>query len=113
MKSVKALLDGRIILNKVEIADSFFTRLMGLMYRKELEENTGLLLRPCSQIHTFGMKFAIDAVFLNKGGYVLSIMTKIEPHRILPYIPKSRQVLELNAGEAADIKIGNHIVFVN
>lgn len=111
MRYVKAMLDGQEFLQRVEIADNFFTRFMGLMYRKELSAGSGMLIRPCSQIHTFGMKFAIDAIFLNKDNQVVRVLSNIKPHRILPYISKSKQVLELAAGNAAGIETGSRILF--
>lgn len=66
MKCVKAFADGRELLQNVEIADNFLTRLRGLAYRREIGKGYGMLIRPCSQIHTFGMRFAIDAVFFEQ-----------------------------------------------
>ena len=46
---------------------------MGLMYRKGMAENHGLLLTPCNEIHTFGMNFDIDTVALSKNNEILFI----------------------------------------
>ena len=55
------------------IADSLFTRFMGLMGRKTLVQGTGLLITPCNSIHMLFMRFPIDAVFLSSGmkSYIL------------------------------------------
>lgn len=111
MKTAKALLGGEDFLETVYLADTFFTRLRGLMYRKSLEVNTGMLIRPCRQIHTFGMKFLIDAVFLNRDGTVVCVRNSIPPRRISPFIPESYQVLELPAGSADLIRAGSRIRF--
>lgn len=59
---------GETLARDVEVADTYFTRLKGLMFRRGMQEGAGLLLDPCPQIHTCFMRFAIDAVFLIKTG---------------------------------------------
>lgn len=113
MKTVTAASDGKILLKRVRIADHFFTRLRGLMHSKTLEPGTGMLIRPCSQIHTFGMRYDIDVVFLGKKGEVLHIERAIKPRHISPHIAKCWQVLEMPSGECAkwDIKENSQISF--
>ena len=48
-----------IFVMKVKIADKFFSRLLGLMFRKNLESNHGLLIVPCNSIHMLFMRFSI------------------------------------------------------
>ena len=50
----------------VMVADSFFTRLAGLMFRQKLPPATGLLLVPCNSVHMCFMRFAIDVVYIDK-----------------------------------------------
>ena len=61
------------MLEKLEIAGAFFTRLKGLLGRKKIQSGYGLLLKPCGSIHMFFMKFPIDAFFLaeEKNGFRL------------------------------------------
>jgi uncharacterized membrane protein (UPF0127 family) len=112
MKTVKILMDGRVIVQTVFVADSYFSRLKGLMFCKCLENTKGLLLIPCNQIHTFFMKFSIDAVFMDKFGKVLHIEDNMKPGKISPHIKKGWQVLELAAGQAGknDIETGSQFV---
>lgn len=112
MKIVKAAIDERELLSEVEIADNFFTRLKGLMHRDSLDAGAGMLIRPCSQIHTFGMKFAIDAVFLNRQGKVICVKRNIPPRCFLPYVAHSGQVLEMASGSADGVEIGQTVSFV-
>jgi len=100
MKCIRVLKGDAEIAANVEVADGFFGRFLGLMFRKQLAEGCGLLLVPCSQIHTFSMKFAIDAVFLDQNNVILIIEKEMKPWRAGKSIAKSAKVLELNAGEA-------------
>ena len=114
MKTVTAWYEGNVFLTRVFVADRFFTRLRGLLFRRPLERNTGMLLKPCSEIHTFFMDYAIDAVFMDRSGRITRIEEKIPPSRIVPRAAGSRQVLELNAGEAGRyrLKTGGVIAFL-
>lgn len=105
--------NNALITDKVEMADSFVKRFMGLMFRKSMPKNNALLLRPCSAIHTFSMKFAIDAVFLAKDGTVMHIEPAMPPNKPGKSVKKADSVLELNAGMADDfgIKTGDILEF--
>lgn len=105
--------DEELITDRVEMADSFVKRFMGLMFRKSMPQNHALLLRPCSAIHTFSMKFAIDAVFLAKDGTVLHIEPAMQPNKPGKSVKKADSVLELNAGMADEfgLKTGDMLEF--
>jgi len=95
----------------VMLAKSFKERLIGLLGRKELKSGLGILLKPCSQIHTLFMHFAIDAVFLDSDDRVLKIVT-LKPYRISPWVIRSKSVLELPKGTALEvIEIGDALEF--
>lgn len=79
---------------------TFFKRFKGLMGRKSLAEGAGLLIEPCNQIHTFGMKFAIDTLTLDKDDVILYIDHEIQPGKIRKMVSKGRRVLELPSGTA-------------
>lgn len=91
---------GARLLHSVAVADTFLTRLRGLLFRPMPAAGEGLLLTRCGQIHTFGMRYAIDALFLSKDGDVLHIERRLAPGRAGPFVAGCRQVLELSAGEA-------------
>ena len=85
---------------KIKIADSFFTRLAGLMFKKKLPVETGLLLAPCNSVHMCFMRFAIDVVYLDKDYKVLKIVKNLKPWIGLSMCRKAWAALELTAGEA-------------
>ena len=64
---------------KVEVADNFLSRFMGLMGRKELPENTGLLISPCNSVHMCFMRFAIDVVYLAEDYTVVKTVKNVRP----------------------------------
>ena len=81
------------------VADTFYTRLVGLLNDKHpLEFGDGLWLVPCNSIHCFGMRFTIDAVFLDKNLQVVHLVRGIKPWRISKIVFSAHSVLELPAG---------------
>ena len=105
MNVLKAVKNGETIVEYVEDASTFVRRFMGLMYRKSLDEGHGLLLTPCNEIHTFGMKFDIDTVAISQSGEVLFIDVAVPPRKVRKKVDGAYRVLELNAGIAEKLKI--------
>ena len=73
MEIYQAIRDDIVLFTKVKLANDFFTRLVGLLKTKSLDSQQGLLLKKCRQVHTFGMKFNIDVVFLSREGEILNL----------------------------------------
>jgi len=94
---------GFSLARKVEKADTFFSRLRGLLGRKDLPAGHGLWLVPGATIHTCFMAFTIDAVFLDRGLRVLRVQT-LPPWRFSPWVAGAASVLELPSGAARDVK---------
>jgi uncharacterized protein len=90
--------DGRLICHGV-VADRPHTRLRGLMGRRGLPADGGLLIKPAPSIHTFFMRFAIDAVFLDRELRVLGVTSGLAPWRVAGR-RGARAVLELPDGAA-------------
>lgn len=63
------------------IAKSFFKKLMGLMFKKEIDEN--LVFIHCSSIHTFFMRKDIDVIFFDKNKNFLEIHKNVKKNKIL------------------------------
>jgi len=81
------------------LADNPIARLVGLTGRRGLARGEGLLLRPTNAIHTSFMRFAIDAVFLDRELAVVGIAENVRPWRFAGR-RGARAVLELGAGES-------------
>jgi uncharacterized membrane protein (UPF0127 family) len=86
----------------------------GLLGRRSLEAGEGLLLLPASVIHTAFMRFAIDAVFLDREDVVVHVAHDLQPWRTAAK-RGARAVLELPAGSARGfgLKAGQKLAFVS
>lgn len=83
---------------KVRKADNFLTRLVGLLKRTHLGPEEALWLMPSKGIHTIGMKFPIDVVFLNREFYVLGLISGMHPYRVSGVHMRGYSVIELPNG---------------
>ena len=92
---------NNLIAEDVKIAENFFTRSVGLLSRKSLSQDEGLVIRPCCSIHTLFMKFPIDVLFINRKNEIIALYENVKPYRILPIHPTSYYVVELCAGQIA------------
>jgi uncharacterized protein len=104
--------EGRFIAHEVRIACSLRARLLGLAGERSLPTRSGLLLSPAHGVHTLGMRFAIDVVFLSRQMRVLGLASRIPPWRILLAPRGTGRVLELAAGQiaATGLKTGTFIL---
>ena len=84
---------------QVMVAASMLARLRGLLGRAPLGNDQGMLLRACNLIHTVGMRYPIDLVFMRKDGQVLKICEAVAPRRARGHL-RAHCVLELAAGAA-------------
>ncbi len=80
------------------IADGFVTRLVGLLRDKTLAQGDGLWIKPCNSIHSIGMHFLFDAIFLDKNLKVVHLMHEMKPWRISKLVFSAHSVLEVPAG---------------
>jgi hypothetical protein len=92
---------GRTLATRVVVADRPLARLRGLIARPPLADGEGLLITPCSGIHTFFMGSAIDAVFLDAEGVVVAALGPLAPWRMTRIYPAAACVLELPPGTVA------------
>lgn len=77
-------------------ADNFLLRLRGLLGRRELQHDEALHIQPCHDVHTFGMKYDLDIVFLDDSGTVLKV-DSLEPNR-WAFCKGAKSVLEFKSG---------------
>lgn len=83
------------VLAAVEVAETARARRRGLMHRDRLDG--ALVLRPCRNVHTVGMRFPIDVAFCDGDGTVLRTTT-LAPWRISPVVRRSAFAIEAEAG---------------
>lgn len=113
VKTYKAIIDGEVVFKTVRIAEDFFSRMVGLLGTSKLDGDEGLLIRPCRQVHTYYMRFNIDALFLSESGEIIHIESRMNPGRISRFIKESCQVLEIAGGtaELKGIQVGQRVQF--
>ena len=101
---------NEIIIEHLEVAESFWQRFKGLMGRRELARDHGLYLRPCNSIHCFFMRFPIDVVFLDKSDTVVAVYPAVRPWRIILPGSGAYSAIEGMAGHLAkQVRIGDSL----
>ena len=105
VRHMKESESGRIVVDRMEIADSLWRQTVGLLGRDSLDTDAGLWLEPCNGVHTIGMRFAIDLMFLNRDGVALKLFQNVPPSRIVGIYLRARVVVELPAGTLSRQKI--------
>jgi uncharacterized membrane protein (UPF0127 family) len=96
---------GITIGTHITLANTSLTRLVGLAGRRRLDTGCGLLIKPSSGIHTFGMRFAIDVVALNKRLQVVKLWRRLPPFRVTSVSLRVHSVLEFPSGTIANCQI--------
>ena len=95
------------------VADTHWTRLRGLLGRgpDDFRNGSGLWIVPCHGVHTLGMGFAIDVVYLDRDLNVIHVETDLQPWRFAPVRRMATSVLELPSRTTAATKteIGDKI----
>lgn len=102
---------GVTIAHHVGIANTFLRRLIGLLGHRDLPLDHGLLFTPGGTVHTLGMRFAIDALFLDNQGRILKIAHGLRPNCFAVAPSGTCAVLELAAGRAGafDLSCGDTV----
>ncbi|HEV2273864.1 MAG TPA: DUF192 domain-containing protein [Acidobacteriaceae bacterium] len=83
--------------SSVELADSSASRRKGLLGRAALRAGEGLWIVPCESVHTIGMQFPIDLVYLDRSHRVKKVRMNVPPWRLSACL-SAHSVLELAAG---------------
>lgn len=96
----------------VWMANSFLTRLRGLLGRPMLRTGEGLWIIPCRQIHMLGMRYPISVWFIDQNNQVCQIIDSIRPGEVSPLLRKAASVLEFPAhwAENTGTHVGDRII---
>src|SRR5262245_35165943 len=105
---------GRCLAEEVTLANTFFKRLRGLMFRRRLGEAEAIWLRLCNGVHTFWMFFAIDVIFLDQQLRIVKLVENMRPFRVTRPHLAAGSVLELSAHKIsqAGLKVGDQLEIV-
>ncbi|MCB0420845.1 MAG: DUF192 domain-containing protein [Bdellovibrionales bacterium] len=92
-------------------AHTFLGRGLGLLGKKELNPNSALWLKPCNNVHTLFMKFALDIIFVDKNLVVTEIHRNVRPWKPLLVSWKSHSAFEFSAGalHTKEVQIGDQL----
>jgi uncharacterized protein len=106
--------DGRIVCERVVVADRAHRRMRGLLGRKYLRQGEGMVLRPGWSIHTAFMRFPIDAIFLDADQVVIRVEHEVGPWRTVS-CRGAREVVELAAGECRrrGLEVGDRVAWAS
>jgi uncharacterized membrane protein (UPF0127 family) len=88
---------------EVRVARGLPTRLLGLAGLDREQVGTGLLIPSCAGVHTFGMRFALDLLFLDGDGAVVAVRRGVPPRRFA-FCGRARAVLELPADQGGEVR---------
>ncbi len=77
------------------LAKNKFRRALGLLNKGEFDTYDAFILKPCSQVHTTGMKFNFDVLYINSDSRVIKTYENIKPNLVLPRIEDCDCVIEL------------------
>jgi hypothetical protein len=100
---------------QIEIADSSRRRMVGLLGKRSLAPGCGLFIVPSQAIHTVGMSFPIDVIFVDKKNTVVGVREAIPPFRMTKVFWKALGVLELPVGTIRDscTQVGDQLKVVD
>ncbi len=100
-----------VLVEDGRIADNVFTRVKGLLGKKGLEPGAGLLISPCSSIHSMWMRFRFDAVFISRENEVVHLMEDMPPWRASKMVWQAKSVLEIPSGwiAATGTEVGDQL----
>lgn len=95
---------GTIIGSAIAVAATIRSRMVGLLGRARLDPGEGLLILPSSGVHTWGMRFPIDVVALDRHLRVLDVKEHLGSFRIAAVGWTTRSVLELPAERSGRVR---------
>ena len=105
--------NGAVLAERVERATSIRARLRGLLGRTGLPQGDALVIEPCTSIHTFFMRFTIDALFVAKDGRVVRAIAELRPWRATRWpsrLDLDSRVCLFRAGQLQRITIDHWLV---
>jgi uncharacterized membrane protein (UPF0127 family) len=104
---------GTVLGERVRVADTGMSRIVGLLGERELPPGDGLLIVPSQGVHTWGMLFPIDVVVLDRGWNVLALRRRMRAFRMTRLFWKAAAVLELPPGilDSTATTVGDMLAF--
>ena len=103
--------NGKVLVNHLSEAKSFWRRFRGLMFTNTFPKGNGLHIEPCRQIHTFFMKYPIDVLYLNREGQIVGIDIDLQTWKFGKKYSEAVSVIELPTGtiRETETEIGQYV----
>lgn len=103
---------GTCVGESIEVADTSMRRFVGLLGKRSLPAGHGLLIQPSNGVHTLGMRFPIDVVFLDDCRRVLKLRENLRPFRMTSLDWRAESVLELPVStiRATRMEVGDQLL---
>jgi uncharacterized protein len=102
--------DGEVLLPRIELATTFWSRFVGLQFRQSLTPDQGLFLEPCSSLHSCFMRFPIDVIMLDCENRVLKVRRRLPPWRAMICVAGTVAIIE-TAVNALELSPGEQLSF--
>jgi hypothetical protein len=101
-----------VLASSLSVAGNGRTRMKGLLGRDRLSDGAGLWILPCEAIHTCGMRFSIDLIYLDRGNRIRKLRSEVSPWRLSACF-SAHSVLELPAGiiRSTQTQLGDTLEF--
>ena len=96
-----------VVVQNLRVAQNLWERMRGLIGTEPLQIGEGFLIPHCQGIHTFGMTYRIDLIYLDREGKVVALFEELEPNQLGPIRFQTHSILELPVG--AITRSGTHI----
>jgi uncharacterized membrane protein (UPF0127 family) len=109
---VRNITRDSVLATRLQVADSSPKRNKGLLGRSSLAPGEGLWILPCEAVHTFGMRFSIDLVYLDSKNRIRKLCARVPPWRLSACF-SAHSILELPSGaiRASETRLGDTLEF--
>jgi uncharacterized membrane protein (UPF0127 family) len=100
--------------NRIAMAESRWARARGLLGRPAIQPGEGMMLTGCHGIHTWGMRYVLDVIFVDRQGHVVRTYAGLPPRRLTAWQRRAAYALEVPAGtiQATATQVGDTLVWL-
>ena len=101
----------RAIVDHLELAADVRSRTRGLIGHPSLSPGQGLMIHPCRWIHTFGMSFPIDVIYVGREWRIVALSENLRPRRVDRPVLRAHFAVEMAAGaiHRMGLRVGEHV----
>ena len=112
MVEVENTTRNTVLGDRIVVAETSRSRMIGLLGKRGLEAGTGLLIYPSQSIHTVAMRFPIDVLFVDRNWRIVYLRPEMVPYRLTGIHWRARCVIELPSGIIAktSTRIGDQLL---